>query len=75
LHAAQSRSRIGPGDEVIVPSVDEWLARSLAVLHSAERSGFFLPADIDPQTWNAWTPGRSSSASTSSNEAVIPFSI
>jgi len=48
LHAALAVSGIGPGDDVIVPSLS-FIATANAVVHAAARPVF---ADVDPETCN-----------------------
>lgn len=67
LHAALSVSGIGPGDEVVVPSLS-FIATANAVVHAGARPVF---ADIDPETCNV-TAETIREVITPKTRAVIP---
>jgi perosamine synthetase len=67
LHLALHGSGIGPGDEVIVPSLS-FVATANAVLHCGATPVF---ADIDPLTYNL-DPGAAERAITSQTKAIMP---
>ncbi|MFZ5906283.1 MAG: DegT/DnrJ/EryC1/StrS family aminotransferase [Nitrospirota bacterium] len=67
LHAALAVSGIGPGDEVILPSLS-FIATANAVLHCGARPVF---VDIDPDTCNL-AAGAVEGAITKQTRAVMP---
>jgi perosamine synthetase len=67
LHAALAVSGIGPGDEVIVPSLS-FIATANAVVHAGARPIF---ADIDPETCNV-TAETIKRVITPKTKAVMP---
>jgi len=67
LHAALAVSGVGPGDEVIVPSLS-FIATANAVVHCGARPVF---VDIDPATCNM-DPGLLPGVITSRTKAVMP---
>ncbi len=67
LHAALVISGIGPGDEVVVPSLS-FIATANAVVHAGAKPAF---ADIDPETCNV-TAATIEKALTSRTKAVMP---
>ncbi len=67
LHAALAVSGIGPGDEVIVPSLS-FIATANAVVHCGAKPVF---VDIDPATCNM-DPCRLESAISKRTKAVMP---
>lgn len=67
LHAALAVSGIGPGDEVVVPSLS-FIATANAVVHAGAAPVF---ADIDPETCNI-TAETIEKAITSRTKAVMP---
>ncbi len=67
LHASLLVSSIGPGDEVIVPSLS-FIATANAVLHSGATPVF---VDIDPETCNM-APWKIEEAITEKTKAVMP---
>ena len=67
LHAALVVSGIGPGDEVVVPSLS-FIATANAVVHAGATPVF---ADIDPETCNV-TAGTVEKMITRKTKAVMP---
>jgi dTDP-4-amino-4,6-dideoxygalactose transaminase len=67
LHLALHASGVGPGDEVIVPSLS-FIATANAVLHCGARPVF---ADIDPLTYNL-DPVAAEQAITPRTKAIMP---
>lgn len=67
LHAALVVSGIGPGDEVIVPSLS-FIATANAVVHAGAKPVF---ADIDPETCNV-TAETIKKVTTPKTKAVMP---
>jgi len=67
LHAALAVSGIGPGDEVIVPSLS-FIATANSVLHAGATPVF---AEIDPETCNV-TAGTIESAISAKTKSVMP---
>lgn len=67
LHAALAMSGIGPGDEVIVPSLS-FIATANAVVHAGATPVF---ADIDPETCNV-TAENIEKTLTARTKAVMP---
>jgi dTDP-4-amino-4,6-dideoxygalactose transaminase len=67
LHAALAASGIGPGDEVIVPSLS-FIATANSVVHCGAKPVF---ADIDPDTCNL-TAATIEKAVTEKTKAVMP---
>ncbi|MDA8082863.1 MAG: DegT/DnrJ/EryC1/StrS family aminotransferase [Nitrospiraceae bacterium] len=67
LHAALAVSGIGPGDEVVVPSLS-FIATANAVVHAGATPVF---ADIDPDTCNV-TAGTVEKMITRKTKAVMP---
>jgi len=67
LHIALRALRVGPGDEVIVPSntyIASWLAVTMA-------GATPVPAEPDPRTWNI-DPEKAAAAITSRTKAIMP---
>lgn len=67
LHAALAVSGVGPGDEVIVPSLS-FIATANAVVHCGAKPAF---VDIDPATCNM-DPGKIEGVITKKTKAVMP---
>ena len=67
LHLALHASGVGPGDEVIVPSLS-FIATANAVLHCGARPVF---ADVDPRTYNL-DPRAAERAITPRTKAIMP---
>ena len=67
LHSGLAISGIGPGDEVVVPSLS-FIATANAVVHAGATPVF---ADIDPETCNI-TAGTVEAVITSRTKAVMP---
>jgi dTDP-4-amino-4,6-dideoxygalactose transaminase len=67
LHLALHGAGVGPGDEVIVPSLS-FIATANAVAHCGARPVF---ADIDPFTYNL-DPAAAESAITERTKAIMP---
>lgn len=67
LHLALHAAGVGPGDEVIVPSLS-FIATANAVIHCGARPVF---ADIDPLTYNL-DPAAAARAITPRTKAVMP---
>ncbi|MBV9592457.1 MAG: aminotransferase class I/II-fold pyridoxal phosphate-dependent enzyme, partial [Actinobacteria bacterium] len=67
LHLALHGAGVGPGDEVIVPSLS-FIATANAVLHCGARPVF---ADIDPLTYNL-DPAAAERAITDRTKAIMP---
>jgi perosamine synthetase len=67
LHLALHAAGIGPGDEVIVPSLS-FIATANAVAHCGARPVF---ADIDPRTYNL-DPASAERAITPLTKAIMP---
>ena len=67
LHAALAVSGIGPGDEVVVPSLS-FIATANSVVHAGATPVF---ADIDPETCNV-TAGTVEKMITRKTKAVMP---
>ncbi|MGP0048266.1 MAG: DegT/DnrJ/EryC1/StrS family aminotransferase [Solirubrobacteraceae bacterium] len=67
LHLALHATGVGPGDEVIVPSLS-FVATANAVRHCGARPVF---ADIDPRTYNL-DPGAAERAITARTKAIMP---
>jgi perosamine synthetase len=67
LHLALHGAGVGPGDEVIVPSLS-FIATANAVLHCGATPVF---ADIDPLTYNL-DPAAAERAITSHTKAIMP---
>lgn len=67
LHAALAVSGIGPGDEVIVPSLS-FIATANAVVHCGAKPIF---VDIDPATCNM-DPNQIAGAITQKTKAIMP---
>jgi len=67
LHLALQALDIGPGDEVIVPSLT-FIATANAVVHCGARPVF---ADVDPRTYNL-DPAAAEAAITPRTKAIMP---
>ena len=67
LHLALHVSGVGPGDEVVVPSLS-FIATANSVLHCGARPVF---ADVDPRTYNL-DPAATERAITARTKAVMP---
>ena len=70
MHAALAAAGVGPGDEVIVPSLT-FASTALAVIHANAMPVF---ADIDPETWTI-SPTSIEACITQRTRAIIPVSI
>jgi perosamine synthetase len=67
LHLALHAAGVGPGDEVVVPSLS-FIATANAIRHCGARPVF---ADIDPRTYNL-DPSAAERAITSRTTAIMP---
>ena len=67
LHLALSGLGIGPGDEVVVPTLT-FAATANAVLMTGARP---VPVDVDPRTWTL-DPERAEAAVTPRTRALVP---
>ena len=67
LHLALHVSGVGPGDEVVVPSLS-FIATANSVLHCGARPVF---ADVDPRTYNL-DPAATERAITARTKAIMP---
>jgi perosamine synthetase len=67
LHLALHAAGVGPGDEVVVPSLS-FIATANAIRHCGARPVF---ADVDPRTYNL-DPSAAERAITASTTAIMP---